>query len=65
MPLLSAVGFPTGRDFLVPREKGTEVFLLSRDKGTTGKCKYPRNSLKLHLFLPNGIQKLFNVGTFC
>ena len=26
--------FPTGRDFLVPRDKGTEVPSLSRDNGT-------------------------------
>ena len=30
------LGFPTGRDSLVPRDKGTEVFSLSRDKGTMG-----------------------------
>ena len=28
--------FPTGRDFLVPWDKGTEVSSLSRDRGTTG-----------------------------
>ena len=30
------LGFPTGRDFLVPQDKGTEVPSLSRDKGTMG-----------------------------
>jgi hypothetical protein len=30
------LGFPTGRDFFVPQDKGTEVPSLSRDKGTTG-----------------------------
>ena len=33
------LGFPTGRDFLVLRDKGTEVFSLSRDKGTTGQAQ--------------------------
>ena len=33
------VGFPTGRNFLVPRDNGTEVPSLSRDKGTTGQAK--------------------------
>ena len=30
------LGFPTRHDFLVPQDKGTEVFSLSQDKGTTG-----------------------------
>ena len=30
------LGFPTGRDSLVSRDKGTEVSSLSRDKETTG-----------------------------
>ena len=30
------LGFPTGQKFLVPRDKGTDMLLLSRDKGTAG-----------------------------
>ena len=30
------LGFPMGRDFLVPQDKGTEVQSLSQEKGTTG-----------------------------
>ena len=43
------LGFPTGRDFLIPRDKGTEVSSLSRDKGTTGqKSLYcQRDKLKI------------------
>jgi hypothetical protein len=31
--------FPTGRDFLVPRDNGTEVPSLSRDKGTMAQAQ--------------------------
>jgi hypothetical protein len=34
-----AVGFATGRDSATFRDKGTEVSLLSRDKGTTGQAQ--------------------------
>ena len=33
------LAFPTGRDFLVPRDKGTDVPSLSWDKGTTGQAQ--------------------------
>ena len=33
------LGFPTGRDSASFRDKGTEVFSLSRDKGTTGEAR--------------------------
>ena len=33
------LGFTTGRDSLVSRDKGTKVSLLSRDKGTTGQAQ--------------------------
>ena len=32
----TVLGFLSGRDFLAPRDKGTEVSSLSRDKGTMG-----------------------------
>ena len=31
------LGFPTEQDFLVPQDKGTEVFSLSHDERTTGR----------------------------
>ena len=31
--------FPTGPDFLVPWDKGTEVLSLSQDKGTMGQAQ--------------------------
>ena len=31
--------FPTGQDFLVPWDKGTEVLSLSQDKGTMGQAQ--------------------------
>ena len=37
------LGFPMGRDFLVPQDKGTEVLSLSWEKGTMG-----RKSLHCH-----------------
>ena len=33
------LGFPTGRDSATFRDKGTEVFSLSQDKGTTGQAQ--------------------------
>ena len=33
------LGFPTGRDSATFKDIGTEVFLLSRDKGTTGQAQ--------------------------
>ena len=33
------LGFPTGRDSITFRDNGTDVSLLSRDKGTTGQAK--------------------------
>ena len=33
------VGFPTGRDSTTFRDNGTDVSLLSRDKGTTGQAQ--------------------------
>ena len=39
LPLYSLLGFPTGRDSVTFRDKGTEVPSLSRDKGTTGQAK--------------------------
>ena len=33
------LGFPTGRDSVTFRDKGTEVPSLSRDKGTTGQAE--------------------------
>ena len=35
----SKVAFPTGRDSATFQDNGTEVFSLSRDKGTTGQAK--------------------------
>ena len=37
--LESTIGFPTGRDTATFRDNGTEVSLLSRDKGTTGQAQ--------------------------
>ena len=33
------VGFPTGRDSAIFRDKGTKVSSLSRNKGTTGQAQ--------------------------
>jgi len=33
------LGFPTGRDFLVPWDKGTDITSLSRDNRTTGQAQ--------------------------
>ena len=48
------LGFPTGQKFLVPRDKGTDMLLLSRDKGTAGQgnlfcpgTKGQRDNLKI------------------
>ena len=40
-----ALGFPAGRNFLVLRDKGTEVPSLSQDKGTTGQWDNGTRSL--------------------
>ena len=37
--LIFGLGFVMGRDFLVPRDKGREVFSLSRDKRITGQAQ--------------------------
>ena len=37
--LILWVGFPTGRDSAIFRDKGTEIPSLSRDKGTTGQAQ--------------------------
>ena len=33
------LGFPTGRDSATFRDNGTEIYSLSRDKGTTGQAQ--------------------------
>ena len=59
--------FPTGRDFLVPRDKGSEFPSLSRDKGTTGQKSHNCPGTKGQWVKPKSFQGMGRDGilTLC